>query len=92
MQAGAKVKWGSDQLVGKIVALQGCGNVGYHLAGQLHRAGAQLIASDIDPVKVARVVALVRSDGSARRPNPRRSRRHLRSLRPRRHHQRRLLT
>ena len=57
MQAGAKVKWGSDQLVGKIGALQGCGNVGYHLAGQLHRAGAQLIASDIDPVKVARVVA-----------------------------------
>ena len=57
MQAGAKVKWGSDQLAGKIVALQGCGNVGYHLAGQLHRAGAHLIASDIDPVKVARVVA-----------------------------------
>lgn len=57
MQAGAKVRWGSDQLAGKTVALQGCGNVGYHLAAQLHRAGATLIASDIDPAKVARVVA-----------------------------------
>ena len=56
MQAGAKVTWGSDQLAGRTVALQGCGNVGYHLAVQLHHAGAKLIASDVDPAKVARVV------------------------------------
>ena len=56
MQAGAFVRWGSDQLAGKTVALQGCGNVGYHLARELDRAGATLIVSDVDPEKVARVV------------------------------------
>lgn len=56
MQAGANAKWGSDDLAGKTVALQGCGNVGYHLAVQLHQAGAKLIVSDVDPAKVARVV------------------------------------
>ncbi len=56
MQAGANAKWGSDDLAGKTVALQGCGNVGYHLAVQLHQAGAKLIVSDVDHAKVARVV------------------------------------
>lgn len=56
MQAGARVRWGSDQLAGKTVALQGCGNVGYHLARELHRAGARLIVSDVDPAKAERVV------------------------------------
>lgn len=56
MQAGANAKWGSDDLAGKTVALQGCGNVGYHLAVQLHQAGARLIVSDVDQAKVARVV------------------------------------
>lgn len=56
MQAGANVKWGSDDLRGRTVALQGCGNVGYHMAGELFRAGARLIAADLDPARVARVV------------------------------------
>lgn len=57
MQAGAKAVWGTDDLAGRTVALQGCGNVGYYLAQQLHRAGARVLAADIDPVRVARVVA-----------------------------------
>ena len=56
MQAGARVKWGSDDLAGKTVALQGCGNVGFHLAVELARVGARIIAADIDPTRVARTV------------------------------------
>ncbi len=56
MQAAAKHRWGSDDLSGKTVALQGCGHVGYFLAGALARVGAKLIASDVDSEKVKRVV------------------------------------
>jgi len=56
MQAAAKHKWGSDDLSGKTVSIQGCGHVGYFLAGELSRAGAQLIVTDVDPAKVKRVV------------------------------------
>lgn len=56
MQAAAKHRWGSDDVRGRTVALQGCGNVGYHLASHLHHAGARLIVSDVDPIKVERVI------------------------------------
>ncbi len=55
IQASAKHKWGSDDLTGKVVAIQGCGNVGSYLAAELHVAGARLIVSDIDPERTARV-------------------------------------
>ncbi|HWS17099.1 MAG TPA: Glu/Leu/Phe/Val dehydrogenase [Candidatus Elarobacter sp.] len=56
MQAAAMHKWGSDDLAGKTVAIQGCGHVGYFLAGELARVGAKLIVADVDPAKVKRVV------------------------------------
>src|SRR5262249_12021099 len=56
MQAAARHKWGSDDLAGKTVALQGCGHVGYFLAGELARVGAKLIVTDVDSAKVKRVV------------------------------------
>jgi leucine dehydrogenase len=56
MQAAAKYRWGSDDLAGKTVALQGCGNVGYALAESLHRAGATLIVSDVDGDRLRRAV------------------------------------
>lgn len=56
LQAAAKHRWGSDDVSGRTVALQGCGNVGYWLASNLHQAGARLIASDVDPTKVERVI------------------------------------
>lgn len=56
MQAAATRRWGSESLVGKTVALQGCGNVGYHLATLLHSDDVRLIVSDVDPVKVDRLV------------------------------------
>ncbi len=55
IQASAKQRWGSDDLTGKVVAIQGCGNVGRYLAGELHEAGAKLIVSDIDPQRAERV-------------------------------------
>ena len=55
IQASAKQRWGSDDLSGKVVTIQGVGNVGRYLAKELHEAGAKLIVSDIDPEKTARV-------------------------------------
>lgn len=56
IQASAKQRWGSDTLEGKTITLQGCGNVGYYLAKELHAAGARLIVADIDAERVRRVV------------------------------------
>jgi leucine dehydrogenase len=56
MKAAAKGRWGSDVLQGKTVAVQGAGNVAYHLCRHLHGDGVRLIATDIRPEKVKRVV------------------------------------
>jgi leucine dehydrogenase len=56
MQAAAKHVWKSDELSGVTVALQGCGNVGYNLAKNLHAAGAKLTVSDVDAQKTRRLV------------------------------------
>jgi leucine dehydrogenase len=56
MQAAAKHQWGSDDLAGKTVAIQGCGHVGYFLAGELARVGAKVIVTDVDPAKVKHMV------------------------------------
>jgi leucine dehydrogenase len=56
MQAAANHKWGSDELAGKTVAIQGCGHVGYFLAGELAAVGAKLIVADVDATKVKQVV------------------------------------
>jgi len=56
MQAAAKYRWGSESLASKTIALQGCGNVGYHLASNLHQVEARLIVSDVDSGKVSRLV------------------------------------
>ena len=56
IKACAKYRYGSDSLIGKHVALQGCGSVGYHLAKLLHAEGAAITCTDIDPQRVKRVV------------------------------------
>ena len=56
MKAAAKARWGSDSLAGKTVAVQGAGNVAYHLCRHLHGDGVRLIVTDIRPEKVKRVV------------------------------------
>ena len=57
MKACAKYRYGSSDLGGKKVAIQGCGNVGYYLAELLHKEGAELVVADIDKAKVERVLA-----------------------------------
>lgn len=51
MKACAQAKWGSDSLTGKLIALQGFGNVASTLATHLLNAGANLIITDIDQTK-----------------------------------------
>src|ERR1700755_2912977 len=55
IQASAKERWGSDDIAGRTITIQGCGHVGYYLAKELHEAGAKLIVTDIDAVRVNRV-------------------------------------
>ncbi|WP_044640366.1 Leu/Phe/Val dehydrogenase [Risungbinella massiliensis] len=56
MKAAAKVAYGSDSLKGKKIAVQGVGNVAYHLCKYLHEEGAQLIVTDIYEPNVKRAV------------------------------------
>src|SRR5215471_14571409 len=51
IQASARYRWGSDDLSGKTIAIQGCGHVGHSLARELHSAGARLIVADIDTAR-----------------------------------------
>ncbi|MEM9709772.1 MAG: Glu/Leu/Phe/Val dehydrogenase dimerization domain-containing protein [Pseudomonadota bacterium] len=57
MEAGAEVTFGTGDLRGCRVLVQGLGHVGMGLAGWLHRAGAELIVTDIDPDLLARAKA-----------------------------------
>ena len=56
IEVAVRHKLGRDNLDGIRVAVQGVGNVGYHLCQRLHEAGASLIVSDIDAGKVRRAV------------------------------------
>src|SRR5260370_19110168 len=55
MQAAARYRWGSDDLAGRTVAIQGCGHVGYYLAGELNSARVKLVVTDVDQERVKRV-------------------------------------
>ena len=55
IQASAKQRWGSDDLTGKRVAVQGLGHVGYYLCRELHAAGATITVTDIDADRIQRV-------------------------------------
>jgi len=56
LKAGAMAKYGTDDLSGKHVTVQGVGNVGYYLCQNLHEDGARLTVTDIDDARVQRVV------------------------------------
>ncbi|NGX61816.1 MAG: Leucine dehydrogenase [Chlamydiae bacterium] len=52
IQAAAQKLWGSDSLKGKRIAIQGLGGVGMCLAEMLFWAGAELVVSDIDLIRI----------------------------------------
>jgi leucine dehydrogenase len=54
--ASAHTCWGSDDITGRTVAVQGCGHVGRYLANELHEAGAKLVVTDIERDRVERIV------------------------------------
>lgn len=56
MKAAANEAYGSDSLEGKVVAVQGVGNVAYRLCEYLHDEGASLIVTDINKAAVQRAV------------------------------------
>ncbi|HEX2187479.1 MAG TPA: Glu/Leu/Phe/Val dehydrogenase dimerization domain-containing protein, partial [Longimicrobiaceae bacterium] len=56
IKAAAQVRYGSDSLEGRTVAVQGVGHVGYHLCQHLSAEGARLIVTDLDQERVRRVV------------------------------------
>ena len=56
IEAAVRHKLGKDSVSGLRVAVQGVGNVGYHLCRFLHEAGAGLVVADIDKARVDRVV------------------------------------
>ncbi len=56
MKASLKAANLGESLEGARVAIQGVGNVGYHLASYLSAAGAKLIISDIYPSQVEKIV------------------------------------
>lgn len=56
IKATAKEAFGSDDLKGKRIAVQGVGQVAYHLCDYLHKEGASLIVTDINKQSVERAV------------------------------------
>jgi len=55
IEAAVRFKLERDTLQDTSVAVQGVGNVGYHLCAMLHEAGATLTVADIEQAKVQRV-------------------------------------
>lgn len=56
MKAAAQHQFGTADLAGMTVAVQGIGNVGYNLCKLLHQAGAKLLVSDISSENMQRAV------------------------------------
>jgi len=55
--ACAQHAWGSQELGGRRVAVQGVGGVGAHLARMLHEAGAVLMIADVNSERARRAAA-----------------------------------
>ncbi len=54
MRAASQVVFGTKNLKGKLVAIQGVGQVGWNLGNLLHREGAKLCVSDLHRARVKR--------------------------------------
>jgi leucine dehydrogenase len=63
MRAAALHRWGSDNLAGRTVTIQGCGHVGYHLAVELSAMGVWLRVTDVDHERIYRVTTATGAEG-----------------------------
>jgi leucine dehydrogenase len=54
MRAAVEERFGDASLKGKSIAIQGLGNVGFHLASYLRKDGAKVFGCDIDGDRIAR--------------------------------------
>ncbi len=54
MQAACKLVYGSKDLQGRVVAIQGVGHVGWYLGTLLWKKGARLLVADLDPERAER--------------------------------------
>lgn len=57
MRATAQTAWGTSELRGRTVALQGTGKVGWHLMELLRENGAKLVVTDVNEEQLNRVAA-----------------------------------
>lgn len=57
IESAARFALSRDSVAGLTVAVQGVGNVGYHLCRFLNDAGAKLVVADIDASRVERAVS-----------------------------------
>jgi glutamate dehydrogenase/leucine dehydrogenase len=57
IHAGLMHRYGSASLKGRRIAVQGLGKVGYHVARRAIEEGAEVVAADINPHVVGRVVS-----------------------------------
>lgn len=64
MRVAAERRFGSRDLTGRRVAIQGLGQVGWHLAKLLRAAGAELVVADIDPARAAQAARTFGADVS----------------------------
>lgn len=57
IEAVSEHLWGTDDLTGRRIAIKGIGKVGFSLAEQLHRHGAELVVADINALATDRAAA-----------------------------------
>ena len=57
IRAAAAEEFGSDELTGRTVGVEGAGKVGFHLVGLLTEAGAQVVITDLAEAPVLRIRA-----------------------------------
>jgi leucine dehydrogenase len=57
IKAAALHQFGSAELAGKTIAVQGLGSVGYALCEYLHKEGARLIVTDINQQSIERAIS-----------------------------------
>ncbi|MDH3259837.1 MAG: leucine dehydrogenase [Acidimicrobiia bacterium] len=56
LKATADFLWGSEDLIGRRVAVQGVGKVGYYLTGLLRNEGVEVVVADVYQPAIARAV------------------------------------